>query len=251
MNDNVYLFTESGYYSKPILQPSNQSNPNVTIFKAILQEAEVPNRNGRIYSKKAIDEALHRNIIQERLLHRTLFGECSHPFEDTVKRQTHLEFERYTHIITKFWWEGNLLWGIIETLDTRLGRDFRGIIRQRIDIAFSMRGVGGKVLKKDGYDYIDSDLYIMTYDHVGFPSHPPAYINEIIKEDYNLYNEDTLLENNKVQISLSDPKIKKLFLENSQEAVYKELVKAKKSVKEDNKKILSENALSVLDRNFF
>lgn len=259
-----YLLTESGYYSKPILISDSVNNSNITIFKAILQEAEVPNRNGRIYTKKAIDEALHRQMIQEKILHKTWFGECSHPFEDTLKRQTYMEFERYTHVIAKVWWEDNLLWAIIETLDTRLGRDFRGIIRQGCDVSFSMRGVGGDVSKRNGYEYIDSNLYIMTYDTVGFPSHAPAYINEVIKEDYNPFTSKEVYEkalkesaeynNSKTMISFNDTDIKKIFMESAEDAIIKEIERANKTSKtineETNTKKYYSDTISILDRNF-
>ena len=49
-----------------------------------------------------------------------------------------------------------------------------------------MRGIGGDVKEKDGYEYIDGGLFIMCYDNVTIPSHPPAYIQEIIKEGEDL-----------------------------------------------------------------
>lgn len=72
--NNLSLICEEAYTSKPTI--IKQTNVDTTIFKTILQEAEVPNRNGRIYTKKAIDEALNRPVILERLQHKTWYGEC-------------------------------------------------------------------------------------------------------------------------------------------------------------------------------
>lgn len=187
LSEAPVFFCEESYQSKPVLLDT--SKVDVTIFKAILQEAGKPNRNGRIYTKKAIDEALHRTMVVEKLQHKAFYGENGHPIEDTVKRQTYIDQRNISHIVTKYWWEGNLLWGEIETANTSAGRDFQGLIRQGCGVSFSMRGVGGDVKKKDGYEYIDSGLYIMCYDNVTIPSHAPAYIQEIIKEEGGVLNE--------------------------------------------------------------
>lgn len=73
LSESPSLICEESYQSKPVLVDT--SKVDVTIFKAILQEAEKPNRNNRIYTKKAIDEALNRTIIRERLAHKTWYGE--------------------------------------------------------------------------------------------------------------------------------------------------------------------------------
>lgn len=116
-----------------------------------------------------------------------------HPIEDTVKRQTYIDQRNISHIITKIWWEENLLWGEIETANTAAGRDFQGLIRQGCGVSFSMRGIGGDVKTRNGYEYIDSGLYIMCYDNVTIPSHPPAYIQEIMKEEGNILNESLFM----------------------------------------------------------
>lgn len=113
-----------------------------------------------------------------------------HPIEDTVKRQTYIDQNNISHIVTRYWWEGNLLWGEVETANTRAGKDFQGLIRQGCGVSFSMRGIGGDVKTRNGYEYIDSGLYIMCYDNVTIPSHPPAYIQEIIKEEMEKKSSD-------------------------------------------------------------
>lgn len=73
LSESPSLINEESYQSKPVILDT--SKVDVTIFKTILQEAEKPNRNNRIYTKKAIDTALHRTIVQERLAHKTWYGE--------------------------------------------------------------------------------------------------------------------------------------------------------------------------------
>lgn len=226
LNESSFLIREEDYTSKPVI--IDTSKADVTVFKAILQEAEKPNRNNRIYTKKAIDEALHRSMIVEKLARKTWYGESNHPEEDTVKRQTRIDMNNLSHIVTKYWWEGNLLWGEIETANTRVGRDFQGLIRQGCCVSFSMRGVGGDVKKKDGFDYIDSGLFIMAYDSVPIPSHDLAYLQEILKEDASIsvLNEEYLgLEPKYTNLSTNDIKSlkeEKDFISSKKDSIFNE-----------------------------
>lgn len=107
-----------------------------------------------------------------------------HPFDKTdPRRQTYLDREKLAHIVLDYWWEGNVLWGTVETAATRAGRDFQGLIRQGCQVSMSMRGLGGKVSKRGGYEYIDDNLFIYCYDNVDFPSHEIAYLQRILKEE--------------------------------------------------------------------
>lgn len=195
MNKNDgYIILESSYSSVPEIV---SDKCDVTVFKAIIQEAELPNRNKRIYSKKALMEALARPMVQEKLRNKNFYGESGHPMEETIQRQTYIDQRNISHIITNLEWEGNLLKATIETANTQAGRDFQGLIRQGSKVSFSMRGVGGQTKKKDGYDFIDGGLHILTYDWVVFPSHEKAYMEEIIKEnaefDVNYTNSSKVL----------------------------------------------------------
>ena len=78
--------------------------------------------------------------------------------------------------------EGNLLKGVVESAKTHCGEDFRGLCRQGMQMAFSMRGLGGVAKKEGTFDRIDGKLYIITYDWVLFPSHNNAYMTNILKE---------------------------------------------------------------------
>jgi hypothetical protein len=48
---------------------------NVVRMTAVLQEANLPNRNKRIYSKEAINEGITSDYIREKLKTRSLISE--------------------------------------------------------------------------------------------------------------------------------------------------------------------------------
>lgn len=189
-NFDGVIITESSYEAKPkILHDS----VDVTIIETILQEAEAPNRNGRIYSKSALLSGINAPMVQEKIKKKTFVGECGHPLSDDIRRQTYIDQTRISHIVTDAHFEGNILKGIVESANTCAGRDFQGLCRQGMNMAFSMRGLGGASKKEGMYDRIDGKLFIISYDWVIYPSHGNAYQERILKEDANIAMDKQML----------------------------------------------------------
>lgn len=44
------------------------------VFKAELQEADAPNRNNRIYTKRALEEALNHYSVKEKIANKSWYG---------------------------------------------------------------------------------------------------------------------------------------------------------------------------------
>lgn len=169
-----YLITEAA--STGITPRVIQEEDQTTKFIAEIQEAEAPNRNGRIYSKEALDAAIRHYSIQEKLKAKALYGEAAHPLSDDPRRQMYIDQTNISHIITDIWWEGNRLMAKIETANTRVGRDMQGLIRQGSKVAFSMRGMSDNVKRDGQYTRVGSPLMITCWDWVVLPSHPNSYM---------------------------------------------------------------------------
>ena len=74
-NTEGFLIVES---SSIAAVPQVVSNTEHTVtISAILQEAEVPNRNRRIYSRDALYNSLNGPIVQEKIKNKTFYGK--HP----------------------------------------------------------------------------------------------------------------------------------------------------------------------------
>lgn len=169
-----YLITEAATTG---ISPRIVHDSEVTTkFVAEIQEAEAPNRNGRIYSKEALDSAIRHYSIQEKLKNKALVCEAGHPLSDDPRRQMYIDQTNISHIITDIWWEGNRLMAKIETANTRVGRDMQGLIRQGSKVAFSMRGMSDNVKKDGQYTRVGSPLMITCWDWVILPSHPNSYM---------------------------------------------------------------------------
>jgi len=165
---------------------SVRQNPNGTVrIEAVLQEASLPNRNGREYPKQVLSQALATPYILEKLNTNSWAGEANHPITKDVNRQMMVDMNNVSHIIKKTWWDpkdSNLLIGIVETAGTITGKNMAGMITENnMQCSFSMRGLGDVVKTPRGVQ-VKSPLKLVCYDLVSFPSHTKAYQRKIIHE---------------------------------------------------------------------
>jgi hypothetical protein len=156
---------------------------NIVRFKVdTLQVADVQNRNTRVYEWKDLQEGCGREFIQERLKTGTLYCEIGHPQEKTIERQSFLDRKNASCILKSIDLKKPVISGIVETMDTVLGRDLKGIIlSNKAKTAFSMRGIG-KIVERKGKIFVKSPLHIFTWDEVVHPSVSSAYMGEILTE---------------------------------------------------------------------
>lgn len=202
MNVNDKLIGQIFFESAPVVNnvvDVKKASTNTVKLKVVLQDADVPNRNNRIYPKKVIEEALRAPYITEKLATKSLAGEMNHPPAGSgLQRQMNIDMKNVSHFIHEFYWDTkqpNLLMGIVETSANHTGRDFMSmIVDNQMVCSFSLRG-GGAVTTKGGYDYVKSPLKIITYDAVHFPSHKTAYMIERLNE--NTVQDITLNDLNK------------------------------------------------------
>jgi hypothetical protein len=175
-----FLIRESAFEAAPSLQKKEK---NTVEFIAVLQEAGVPNRNGRIYHKYVLEQALNSPYVQERIRTKSFYVECGHPTETSVQRQMTIDQRNIAAIIKEFWWEGNLLKGRLETANTAVGRDMMGLIEQGSRVAFSLRAQGNvhhdPILNAT---VVDAPIQIATYDWVVNPSHDKAFLEQICED---------------------------------------------------------------------
>jgi hypothetical protein len=186
MSDKVigYVFHEATMNEGEIRSMERKRNGVIKMI-AVLQEANLPNRNGRIYPKNIITKALDAPFIQEKLKTNSLLGESNHPSNPDFQRQTMIDMNNVSHVIKKVWWDpsdNNLLLGEVETASTETGKNFAGLISENgMQASFSMRGYGDVIKSPKGVTVKDP-LRIVTYDCVHFPSHAKAYMRNIVNE---------------------------------------------------------------------
>jgi len=155
-------------------------------FVAVLQRANEKNRNGRVYPKRVLEEAVNSPYVQERLRTRSLFAECGHPLDNSIQRQMTIDVRNAVCLITELFWEGDLLKGKCETLNTQLGHDFKNILEQGSIAGFSLRAQGNVHADSvNGGVVVDSPIAVCTWDYVVNPSHSGAFLEKICEDSYN------------------------------------------------------------------
>ena len=166
------------------VQPSKSSDGIVTM-KGIIQKAQQPNANNRIYPRPILEreDAKYQELIKER---RAL-GELDHPDSPIV------QLENVSHVVTETLWEGDNLIGTIEVLDTPKGQILEKLIGRDIKLGISSRGLGSTSRTNEGYDKVEDDFNLVCYDMVSNPSTSGAYMNLQESREYK-----TLVNQNRI-----------------------------------------------------
>lgn len=148
------------------------------IVYVVLQKYGILNRNGRIYPEAILrrQDQLYQQAIKER----RAVGELDHPESSVIAG------DRISHNIIETWWEGHTLMGKMEILMTpgfinlgivsTKGDEVANLLRNRIKIGVSSRGVGSLKEAKDGTQIVQDDFEIICWDVVTAPSTPDAWI---------------------------------------------------------------------------
>ena len=150
------------------VEPSKSSDGIVTM-KGIIQKAQQPNANNRIYPRPILEreDAKYQDLIKER---RAL-GELDHPDSPIV------QLENVSHLVTETKWDGDDLLGTVEVLDTPKGQILEKLIGRDIKLGISSRGLGSTSRTNEGYDMVEDDFNLVCYDMVSNPSTSGAYMN--------------------------------------------------------------------------
>lgn len=154
------------------------NSKNRAVIEAILQDADVKNRNGRFYAMDELFPALQHKRIQELLTTRNLFGEAGHPISNDLARMQTICNTNMSHLITKLWTDRNYVKAIVEASPTRTGEDFHNCVMADCKMAFSLRALGSVKNTSRGAEV--QNLKIITWDWVIYPSHQSAYQTNVI-----------------------------------------------------------------------
>lgn len=148
------------------------------IVYVILQKYGVLNRNGRVYSEQLLKR--QNELYQTAIKERAAIGELDHPESSIIAG------DRISHNIIETWWEGNTLMGKMEILMSpgfinygivsTKGDEVANLLRHRIKIGVSSRGVGSLKEGRNGEQIVQDDFELICWDIVTAPSTPDAWI---------------------------------------------------------------------------
>jgi len=159
----------------------NEDASGRTIVKGVLQRAEAPNQNERVYPKQILmrEAKKYETLIKER---RAL-GELDHP-ESSV-----INLKNVSHNIREIHWDGNDLMGTVEILPTPSGKILKELLKAGILLGISSRGMGSVSQRRGGGVEVGEDFELIGLDFVSNPSTHGAFMTPVNESKQMKVNE--------------------------------------------------------------
>ena len=156
-----------------LIEDDDTGKKNYRIRGPFLQ-AEIKNRNGRIYPMNILEKEVHR-YNKEYIQKNRAFGELGHPDGPTVN------LERVSHMITALTPDGTNFIGEAKVMDTPYGKIVKNLIDEGAKLGVSSRGMGSLAPQR-GAQVVKDDFYLATAaDIVADPSAPNAFVEGIME----------------------------------------------------------------------
>ena len=150
-----------------------EANGKDLYIEGVFLQADVKNRNGRMYPSKVMEKEVKR-YTKEYIDKKRAFGELGHPEGPTVN------LDRVSHMITELTQDGSNWRGKAKVTDTPHGNIVKSLIKEGAQLGVSSRGMGSLKANKKGYQEVQDDFYLATAaDIVADPSAPDAFVNGV------------------------------------------------------------------------
>jgi hypothetical protein len=144
-------------------------------IEGIFLQANIKNRNGRIYPMGIMEKEVNR-YINEVVANKRAYGELGHPAGPAIN------LDRVSHIITELRRDGDNFVGKAKLTDTPMGNIAKGLLKSGASLGVSSRAMGSLVPRKDGIMEVQDDFHLSTAgDIVADPSAPNAFVKGIME----------------------------------------------------------------------
>ena len=162
-------------------------------IKGIFMQADIKNRNGRVYTMEIIQKEVKR-YNKQYINEKRAFGELGHPDGPTVN------LERASHMITGLYPDGKNFIGEAKILSTPMGNIVKNLMDEGAKLGVSSRGMGS-LDQKNGANYVRDDFYLATAaDIVADPSAPNAFVEGIMEGKEWIWDNGTLVESELIRM---------------------------------------------------
>ena len=190
--DTVKLFTESVEEVQYITEDKQGGGKNYKI-KGIFLQADIKNRNGRVYPMEVLEKEVNR-YNKKFINEKRAYGELGHPEGPTVN------LERVSHMVTELYPDGKNFIGEAKIMETPMGKIVKSLMNEGGKLGVSSRGMGS-LDQKNGANYVRDDFYLATAaDIVADPSAPNAFVEGIMEGKEWVWNNGALVEAELVEL---------------------------------------------------
>ena len=184
--ETLKLISEEIQDVEYITEQKDNGKKNYKI-KGIFMQADIKNRNGRIYPMEVLEKEVRR-YNKEQIKENRAFGELGHPEGPTIN------LERASHMITDLYPDGKNFIGEAKILSTPMGKIVENLMEDGAKLGVSSRGMGS-LNQKNGANYDRNDFYLATAaDIVADPSAPNAFVEVIMEGKDWVWNNGSLVE---------------------------------------------------------
>ncbi len=216
------LITEINDEVETVIEEGAGGKQNLYI-KGVFMQAELKNRNGRIYPMGILENEVGRYINEKVKTNRAL-GELNHPATPQVNpRDACIRITELTKSGTDFL-------GKALVLNTPMGNIVRGLMEGGTSIGVSSRGMGS--LKKNGMvTEVCADFRLATAaDVVSDPSAPDAFVNGIMENVEWFYDDKMGWQSRQIVEETVQQMHKKILTEEARLAAFRKFVDAVRNV---------------------
>ena len=143
------------------------------VIEGVFAQADMKNRNGRIYPKPVMEGAVNKYVTEQVSKGRAV-GELNHPEGPTVN------LDKVSHKIDNLEWKGNDVVGKATILETPMGQIVKGLLDGGVKLGVSTRGMGS-LENRGGAMVVKPDFLLNAVDIVQDPSAPSAFVNGVME----------------------------------------------------------------------
>lgn len=182
----------------------NEKHEKEYYLSGIFLQAEVKNRNNRIYPSDVMEREVNKYIKEKIEQHRGM-GELEHP---EVERDSSINLRFVSHKIESLTREGNNWIGRAKIAHKQgMGALVANLMECGIVLGTSSRGAGS-VRNSNGVSVIQNDFRLITpSDIVADPSAPDAIVTSLMEKTW-IYENDILTQQD---LSLLNKDINKIY----------------------------------------
>ena len=162
------------YAIEPVIVEENEKGEKEYFIEGVFMQADIKNRNGRIYPKQVMKNEVNR-YKKDFIDKQRAFGELGHPDGPTIN------LDKVSHMITKLEEDGSNFMGRAKILTTPNGQIVRNLINDGAKLGVSSRGLGS-LEQRGGAQVVKDDFQLATAaDIVADPSAPEAFVEGIME----------------------------------------------------------------------
>lgn len=176
------LLTELVSFDKLQVVKEEVEGKKIFRLKGPFLEAEVKNKNGRVYSKEILVREVN-DFVESKIKKNRSMGELDHP------ENPQINLERVSHIIESLEFKDNVGYGVAKLIDTPMGRIAKTLVDEGIIVGMSTRGVG----TLDG-ETVKEDYKLITVDIVADPSAPNCFVEGVLENREFIIDGDRIVE---------------------------------------------------------